>query len=62
MSDPRAVRLRSQKEQEFLEYLLAVGMIEEIRPPLPPEGLRDEHPLIPIEGKPISEEIIEARR
>lgn len=62
MSEPRVARQRSQQDQEVLEYLLALGLIEEIRPPLPPEGIREEHAPIQIAGKPISEEIIEGRR
>jgi len=62
MDETRKERKWPPEEQRFLEHLLALGIIEEIRPPLPPEGIREEHEPIPIEGRPISEEIIEARR
>jgi hypothetical protein len=49
-------------EQRLQQLLLERGLLAEITPPLRPEDYpRDRRP-IPIEGKPISEFIIEERR
>jgi hypothetical protein len=48
--------------EKVLRRLLDLGLIVEVRPALTPDTMREEHELIPIEGKPISEEIIEGRR
>jgi predicted RNase H-like HicB family nuclease len=49
-------------ESDVLRELLDRGLIDEIPPPPRPGEQREEHEPIPIEGKPISEEIIEGRR
>jgi predicted RNase H-like HicB family nuclease len=50
------------RELDVLQTLLERGLIDEIPPPPPLGGKREEHEPIPIEGRPISEEIIEGRR
>jgi hypothetical protein len=45
-----------------LRRLLELGIMTEIRPPLTPDTMREEHEPIRVEGRPISEEIIEGRR
>lgn len=42
--------------------LLDVGVLTEITPPLPPQAIPRNRRPIPIEGKPVSEIIIEERR
>lgn len=51
---------RDPKEQAFLESLLATGLISEIKPRARPRPNRA--PAVPIQGKPLSETIIEDRR
>lgn len=48
-------------EEEFLQYLVAQGILTEIRRP---DRTRDDHDrhLIEVEGQPLSEMIIEERR
>jgi predicted RNase H-like HicB family nuclease len=53
---------RTFTERECLQALVDAGLITEIRDPRAPGAIRAEHEPIPIEGKPISEEIIEGRR
>jgi predicted RNase H-like HicB family nuclease len=49
-------------EDDVKRILFDQGLLSEIRPPLPRSAWREQHDPIPIEGKPISEEIIEGRR
>ena len=50
------------KEQEFKKRLLEVGLLTKITPPIIDfSPWRDRRP-VPIEGKPVSELIIEERR
>ena len=42
--------------------LLELGLLTEITPPLAPDAIPKDRRPIPIEGKPISELIIEERR
>ena len=56
------LKTRTFSREDLNQALLDEGLISEIRPPLRPEDRREEHDPIPIEGKPISEEIIEGRR
>ena len=53
---------RDAAQEAFLQRLLERGVVERIPPPLTPDTVREEHDPIPIEGKPISQEIIEGRR
>jgi hypothetical protein len=50
------------REEQFMQSLLEAGLLTEITPPLPPEKWPKNRMPIPIEGKPISEIIIEERR
>jgi predicted RNase H-like HicB family nuclease len=59
---PPQAELPRPTELDVLHTLLEKGLIDEIPPPPPPGGKREEHQPVPIEGKPISEEIIEGRR
>jgi predicted RNase H-like HicB family nuclease len=57
-----SLRSPEASEPDLLQTLLERGLIDKI-PLLPAAGTgREEHEPIPIEGKPISEEIIEGRR
>ncbi len=63
LSEPALVEQIEQPATEMLfkQRLLAAGLLTEIRPPVlhsPP----DSRVLIPVEGKPLSEMIIEERR
>jgi hypothetical protein len=56
-------QLESQEtveEERFLNALLASGLVKEIK--RPPRDSKIERPLVPIQGKPLSETIIEERR
>jgi len=44
------------------QRLLDMGILTEITPPLPPQAIPRNRRPIPIEGKPVSEMIIEERR
>ena len=50
--------LRDQVKQRLLE----MGVLTEITPPLPPDAIPKNRQPIPVEGKPVSEIIIEERR
>jgi hypothetical protein len=62
MSAKSESRTPPSAREAVLRRLLELGIVAEIRPPLTPDTVREEHEPIPIEGKPISEEIIEGRR
>ncbi len=47
---------------QLKKRLLDMGVLTEITPPLPPHALPKNRRPIPIEGKPVSEIIIEERR
>jgi predicted RNase H-like HicB family nuclease len=55
-------KTRSFTRDDVNQALLDKGIISEIRPPLPRSAWREEHEPVQVEGKPISEEIIEGRR
>ena len=50
----------SLEEERFLKTLLASGLVKEIKRPLRDRPI--ERPLVPMQGKPLSETIIEERR
>ena len=56
------LKTRTFTPEDVKHTLFDEGVISDIRSPLPPSAWREEHGPIPIEGKPISEEIIEGRR
>ena len=47
-------------QQAFHQALLAAGLVKEIK--AAPARVHGERPLVPIQGKPLSETIIEERR
>jgi hypothetical protein len=47
---------------KVLKRLLELGILTEVRPPLTQRTRREEREPIPIQGKPVSEEILEDRR
>jgi hypothetical protein len=49
-----------EEEQQFLQLLVESGPVKEIK--RPPRDRKIERPLVPIQGKPLSETIIEERR
>ena len=55
-----------QSTQSLLDQvkqrLLEMGVLTEITPPLPPDAIPKDRRPVPIEGKPVSEIIIEERR
>jgi hypothetical protein len=54
---------RSQSLQDQVKQrLLEMGVLTEITPPLPADAIPKNRRPIPIEGKPVSEIIIEERR
>lgn len=55
-----ALSQASLEEEGFLETLLASGVVKEIK--RPPRDRHIERPLVPIQGKPLSETIVEERR
>lgn len=62
MSDKNNSCTSPSLRDAVLRRLLELGIVTEIRSPLTPDAIREEHEPIPIEGKPISEEIIGGRR
>jgi predicted RNase H-like HicB family nuclease len=56
------LQTRTFTQGDVRRILFDQGLLSEIRHPLPRSAWREEHDPIPIEGKPISEEIIEGRR
>lgn len=64
MSDKSPISTTDEKrlQDELKLRLLEVGLLTEITPPLPPEKWPKNRKPIPIEGKPISEIIMEERR
>jgi hypothetical protein len=62
MTNDITARRKKTPEEEFKERLLEVGLLTEITPPLPPDAVPKDRRLISIEGKPVSELIIEERR
>jgi len=61
-----ALEERLQQESEttaqeaFHRALIAAGLVKQIK--AAPPRVREERPLVPIQGKPLSETIIEERR
>ena len=55
-----AICAASPEEERFYQALLASGLVTEIK--TPPRHQRRERRLVPIQGKPLSETIIEERR
>jgi hypothetical protein len=54
--------LAESPEDRFKRLLLELGLLTEIKPPLPPGAIpRDRQP-IPVEGNPVSELIMSERR
>jgi hypothetical protein len=53
---------RSPEEEEFLRQLLERGLLDEITPPVPFEDLPKNRQLIPVQGQPVSEFLLEERR
>jgi hypothetical protein len=57
-------RLRQQGEKSaweaFEQALVASGLMKEIKPP--PTGIAGERRLVPIQGEPLSQTIIDERR
>jgi len=53
---------REMRQKKFKERLLELGLLTEITPPLAPDAIPRDRQLISIEGRPISELIIEERR
>ena len=51
---------REAEREVMLHVLEKSGLVKEIK--RPPMIARSEHPLVPIQGKPLSETIIEERR
>ena len=47
-------------EEQVLQEMLKVGLLTEIKPRCPDR--QDDYPLVPIQGKPLSETILEERR
>jgi hypothetical protein len=59
LSDPTDPELQ---EYEFKRRLVAAGLLNEVRPPVPdPGSYRDRNP-VSVAGKPLSETIMEERR
>jgi hypothetical protein len=54
--------MRKKLQEELKQRLLELGLLPEITPPLPANAIPKNRQLIPVEGKPISEIIIEERR
>jgi hypothetical protein len=50
----------SPEEERFLQTLVESGLIKEIK--RPPRDRTIQRPLVPIQGKPLSETIVEERR
>jgi hypothetical protein len=49
-------------QEKLKQRLLEIGLLSEIKPPLPPQAIpRDRQPF-PVEGNPVSELIIKERR
>jgi hypothetical protein len=47
-------------QEAFHQALVAAGLVKQIK--AGPRRVREERPLVPIQGKPLSETIIEERR
>lgn len=64
MSDEYPVSTADEKrlQEELKRRLLEAGLLTEITPPMPPEKWPKDRKPFQIEGKPISEVIIEERR
>ena len=62
MNELHATPLAFVEDLAFQQKLVAMGILVAVRYPLPPDQQRPEHPPIRIEGRPISEELLEARR
>jgi hypothetical protein len=62
LSNPSELAGTGLQEDEFKRRLVAAGLLNEVRPPVPdPETYRGRTP-VPITGKPLSETIVEDRR
>jgi hypothetical protein len=53
---------RTPEEGEFFRQLLERGLLEEVTPPIPFEQIPKGRQLIPVEGQPVSEFLLEERR
>jgi hypothetical protein len=53
---------RKKLQEEFKQRLFELGLLPQITPPLPADAIPKNRRPIPIEGKPVSEMIIEERR
>ena len=49
-------------EQKFKEYLLELGLLTEITPPLQPDAIPENRQPAPVVGNPVSERVIKERR
>jgi hypothetical protein len=62
LSNPSESTGSERQEDEFKRRLVAAGLLNEVRPPVPdPEEYRGQTP-DPVTGKPLSETIVEERR
>jgi hypothetical protein len=62
LSNPSESTGSERQEDEFKRRLVAAGLLNEVRPPVPdPESYRGRTP-VPVTGKPLSETIVEERR
>jgi hypothetical protein len=55
-------RARKKLQDELKQRLHELGFLPEITPPLPADAIPKNRQPIPVEGKPVSEIIIEERR
>lgn len=55
-------KTQTSMEQRFKERLVELGLLRAIKPPLPASGIPKNRQPIRVEGKPLSEFIIEERR
>jgi hypothetical protein len=62
MDKELAPNTRRKLQEEFKQRLFELGLLPEITPPLPADAIDMNRQPIPIEGKPVSEVIIEERR
>lgn len=62
MSTNRNFKRGASRQEDFLRFLVMNHIIDPADLPTPDDTDTDDFDPIPIEGKPISEEIIEERR
>jgi hypothetical protein len=62
MDSTEAGREEAELTEKFLQRLLELGILTEIKPPLPPDAIPRDRTPIAVEGNAISELIMRERR